>query len=86
MIYWKGGLGRKNAPVIYLAASNVSLTTKCSKRSLWVEVGILHFPVSDLVIRSMMYQMPEGPICTSHYQFCSTHSALFPMPELSLGC
>lgn len=74
MISWKGGLGRINAPVIYVLGSNVFVTTKCSKRNLWVEMGILHFPVSDPVIRAMVYQMPKGHICTSHYQFCSTHS------------
>ena len=39
-------LGRRNAHVIYSVGSNVSLTTKSSKSSLWVETGILHFPVS----------------------------------------
>lgn len=49
-------LGRRNAPVIYPVGSIVSLTTKSSKGSLWVEIGILHFHLlsSDPVIKAMM--------------------------------
>lgn len=34
------GLGRRNASIIYPVPSNVSLTTKSSKSSLWVATVI----------------------------------------------